>query len=71
MLGIVPILVIQYQARVDTLLYPSLYLIGLLFRSRVGSPSYLLTHELWLQPEVHLYHLVTGRWRGSSPNTSR
>ena len=64
MLGIVTILVLQDQASVNTLLYLSLYLIGLLFRSRVGSPLYLVTHELRVQLEVHLYQLVTGRWRG-------
>ena len=60
MLGIVPTLVLQDQASVDILLYLSLFLIGLLFRSRLGSPFYLLTHELGLQLEVHLYQLVTG-----------
>ena len=64
MLGIVPILVLQDQASVDTILYLSLYLIGLLFRSRVGSPTYLVTHKLGLQLEVHLHQLVTGSWRG-------
>ena len=34
MLGVVPILVLQDQASVDTFLYLSLYLISLLFRSR-------------------------------------
>ena len=64
MLGLVPILVLQDQAGVDTLLHLSLYLIGLLFRSQVGSPSYLVTHKLGLQLDVHLNQLVTGRWRG-------
>ena len=71
MLGVVPILILQDQASVDTFLYLSLYLIGLLFRSRKGSPTYLVTHELGLQLEVHLYQLVTEGWRGSSLNTSR
>ena len=62
MLGVVPILVLQYQPRVDTLLYLSLNLIGLLFRSRIWSPTYLVTHELGLHYEVHLYQLVTGGW---------
>ena len=31
-----------------------------LFRSLVGSPTYLVTHELGLQLEVHLYQIVTG-----------
>ena len=64
MLGVVPIFLLPDQAIVDTFLYPSLYLIGLLFRSRVGSPAYLVNHELGLQLEVHLYQLVTGGWRG-------
>ena len=55
MLAVVPILVLQDQASVNTFLYLSLNLIGLLFRSRVGSPTYLGTHELGLQLEVHLY----------------
>ena len=54
MLGVVPILVLQDQASVDSVLYLSLYLIRLPFRSRVGSPTYLVTHELGLQLEVHL-----------------
>ena len=37
MLGVVAVLVLQDQASGDTLLYLSLNLIGLLFRSRVGS----------------------------------
>ena len=64
MLGVVPILVLQNQTSVNTFSYLSLYRIGLLFRSRVGSPTYLVTHELGLQVEVHLYQLVTGCWRG-------
>ena len=64
MFGIVPILVLLNQASGDTFLCLSLYLIGLLFRSRVGSPTYLVTHELRLQLEVHLNQLVTGGWRG-------
>ena len=60
MLGVVPILVLRDQASVDTFLYPSLYLISLLFRCRIGPPSHLVTHELGLQLEVHLYQLVTG-----------
>ena len=64
MWGVVPIFVLQDQASIDTLLYLSLYLVGLLFRSRVGSPTYLVTQELGLQLEVHLYQLVTGGWRG-------
>ena len=64
MWGVVPILVLQDQASIDTLLYLSLYLVSLLFRSRVGSPTYLMTQELGLQLEVHLYQLVTGGWRG-------
>ena len=55
MLGVVPILVLQDQASVDTFLYLSLNLSGLLFRSRVGSTTYLVTHKLGLQLEVHLY----------------
>ena len=39
MLGVVTILVLQDQASVNAFLYPSLYLIGLLFRSRLGSPT--------------------------------
>ena len=39
MLGVVPIVVFQVQASVDTFLYLSLYLIGLLFRSLIGSPT--------------------------------
>ena len=64
MFAVVPILVLQDQAGVDTFLYLSLYLISLLFRSRVGSTTYLVTHELGLQLEVHLYQLVTGSWSG-------
>ena len=64
MLGVVSILVLQDQASVDTFLYLSLYLFGLLLRSRVGSPAYLETHVVGLQLEVHLYQLVTGGWRG-------
>ena len=64
MLAVVPILVLQNQGSVDSLLYLSLNLISLLFRSRVGSPIYLVTHELGLQLEVHLHQLVTGGWRG-------
>ena len=64
MLGVVPILVLQYQASVDTLLYLPLNLIGLLFRSQIWSPTYLVTHEFGLQLEVHLYKLVTGGWWG-------
>ena len=55
---VVPIPVLQDQASVDTILYLSLYLIGLFFRSRIGSPSDLVTHELGLQLGVHLYQLV-------------
>ena len=55
MFGVVPILVLQDQVRVDTFLYRSLNLIGLLFRRRLGSPTYLVTNELGLQLEVHLY----------------
>ena len=36
MWGVVPILVLQDQASVHTFLYLSLYLVGLLSRSRVG-----------------------------------
>ena len=36
MSGVVSIFVLQDQASVDILLYLSFYLIGLLFRSRVG-----------------------------------
>ena len=54
-LGVVPILVLHNQASVDTFLYLSLPLIGLVFGSRVGSPTYLLTYELGLQLDVHLY----------------
>ena len=64
MFGVVPMLLLLNQATVDTPLYPSLNLIGLLFRSRVRSPTYLVTHELGLQLELHLYQLVTGGWRG-------
>ena len=64
MLVVIPILVFQDQASVDTLLYVSLNLIGLLCRSRVGSFTYLVTHELGLQLEVHLYQRVTGGWEG-------
>ena len=39
MFGVVSILVLQEQASVETFLYPSLYLIGLLFRCGVGSAS--------------------------------
>ena len=60
MFGLVPILVFQDEASVDKLLYLSLNLIGLLLRSRVGSPTYPVTHELGLQLEIHLYQLVTG-----------
>ena len=55
MLGVVPILVLQDQASVDTFLYMSLNLVGLLFRSRLGAPTYLVTHKFGLQLEVHLY----------------
>ena len=54
-MGVVPILVHQNRASVDTPLYLSLKLVGLLFRSRVGSPTYLLTHELGLHLEVNFY----------------
>ena len=64
MLGVVPILVLWDQASVDTFLYLSLSLMGLLFRSQLGSPTYLVTHELGPQLEVHLHQLVTGSWRG-------
>ena len=63
-LGVVPILVLQDQASVDTFLYLSLYLISLLFRNRIGCPTHLVTHEVGLQLEVHLYQLVTGGWKG-------
>ena len=53
--GVVPILVLQNKASVDTLLYLSLNLVRLLFRSLVRSPTYLVTHEIGLQLEVHLY----------------
>ena len=55
MLGVVPILALQIRASFATLLYLSLNPISLLFRSRVGNPTYLVTHELGLQLEVHLY----------------
>ena len=55
MLGVVPILVLQNQARVDTVFYLLLNPVGPLFRSRLGSPTYLVTQELGVQPEVHLY----------------
>ena len=64
MLRVVPILVLQDQAGVNTFLYLSLDLISLLFRSRVGPPTYLVTHELGFQLEVHLDQLVTGSRRG-------
>ena len=59
MLGVVPVPVLQDYASVDTLLYLSLNLIGLLFRSRVGSPPDLMAHKFGVQLEVHLYQLVT------------
>ena len=59
MLGVVPIPLLQDWASVDTLLYLSLNLVGLLFRSWVGSPPDLMAHEPGLQLEVHLYQLVT------------
>ena len=64
MLGVVPILVLQDEASVNTFLYLSLYLMGPLFRSRVGSPTHFVTHELGLQLEVHMNQLVTGGWGG-------
>ena len=69
MLGVVPILVLQDQASVDTVLYLSLYLIDLLFRSRVGSPSYLVTHGFSLRSICS--SLSQDAAGGSSPNTSR
>ena len=48
----------QDKASVDTLLYLSLYLIGLFFRSRIRSPPDLLTHELGFKFEVHRYQFV-------------
>ena len=59
MLGVVPVLVLQDQASVDTFLYLSLNLVGLLFRSSIRSPPDYVTHELGFQLEVHLYQLVT------------
>ena len=38
------------------------YLPTYLLRSRVGSPTYLVTHELGFQLEVHLYQPYTGGW---------
>ena len=54
-LGMVPILVLHNQASVHTFLYLSLNLMGLLFRTSVGSPTYVVTYELGLQLEVQLY----------------
>ena len=56
--GVVPVLVLQDQASVDTFLYLLLNLVGLLFRSWIGSSRDLVTHELGVQLEVHLYQLV-------------
>ena len=55
MLRVIPIFLLQNQAGVDTFLYLSLNLIGLLFRSRVGSPTDLVTRRRGLQLEVYLY----------------
>ena len=64
MVVIFPTLLLQDQASVDTLLYLSLDLECLLFRNRVGPPTYLVTHELRCQLEVHLDQLITGGLRG-------
>ena len=62
--GVVFIIALQDQASVDTLLHLSFDLISLLFRSQVGTPTYLVTHKLRFQLEVHVDQLVTGGWRG-------
>ena len=61
-LGVVPISVLRDQASADTLLHPSLYLIGLFFRSRIGSHPDLVTHEIRSKLEVHLYQFVAWSW---------
>ena len=58
-LGVVPVPILQDWASVDTFLYLSLNLVGLLFRSGIGCPPDLMAHELRFQLEVHLYQLVT------------
>ena len=63
MLGIITILVLQDHVSVDTLLYLALDLIRLLFRSRVGPPTYLVTHKIPFRLGVQLDQLVTGGWR--------
>ena len=54
MLGVVPVLELQIQTSVDTLLYLFINLIGVLFRSQLVPPAYLVSHKLELQLEVHL-----------------
>ena len=71
MLGVAPVLVLQDQASVDTLLHLSLYLIGLLFRSRVGSPSHLVATKLGFSLRSICTSLSQDAGGGSSPNTSR
>ena len=71
MLGLVPIPVLQDQASVDTFLYLSLSLIGLLFRSRVGSPTYLVTPERGFSLRSICTSLSQEAGGGSSRNTSR
>ena len=60
MLGIVPVLILQDQASIDTFLYLTLNLVSLLLKSWIGPRAYLMPHELMLQLEIHLDWLVTG-----------
>ena len=62
MLGVLPILVFQDKASLDTFLYLSVNLVCLLFRRGVGPATYFVPHELRLQLEVPLDQLVTGGW---------
>ena len=65
---VVPSLVLQNKASIDTLLYRSRNVIGLLFGSYIRAASYLPFHEVRSQLGSHFLHLVGGHWRGQVAN---